>query len=124
MYVRAIRKKQRQGIIVAMVSCLLLYGIKFALCELGRPPVWRHWGQSLRTQEKGQALTYRGVLSGKGKAVIDGEEISLAAGDWLKISPMAKRQFFAASNSEITYICVQVKENSLEGYTATDAVIY
>ena len=63
MYVRAIRKKQRQGIIVAMVSCLLLYGIKFALCELGRPPVWRHWGQSLRTQEKGQALTYRGVLS-------------------------------------------------------------
>jgi len=61
-----------------------------------------------------------GVLSGKGKAVIDGEEISLAAGDWLKISPMAKRQFFAA----ITYICIQVKENSLEGYTATDAVIY
>ena len=64
------------------------------------------------------------VLSGKGKVVIDGEEISLAAGDWLKISPMAKRQFFAASNSEITYICIQVKENSLEGYTATDAVIY
>ena len=62
--------------------------------------------------------------SGKGKVVIDGEEISLAAGDWLKISPVAKRQFFAASNSEITYICIQVKENSLEGYTATDAVIY
>ena len=59
-----------------------------------------------------------------GKVVIDGEEISLAVGDWLKISPMAKRQFFAASNSEITYICIQVKENSLEGYTATDAVIY
>ena len=109
---------------MAMVSCLLLYGIKFALCELGRPPVWRHWGQSLRTQEKGKVLAYRGVLSGKGKVVIDGEEISLAAGDWLKISPVAKRQFFAASNSEITYICIQVKENSLEGYTATDAVIY
>ena len=29
--------KQRQGIIVAMVSCLLFCGIKFALCELGRP---------------------------------------------------------------------------------------
>ncbi len=50
-----------------------------------------------------------GVLSGKGKVVIDGEEISLAAGDWLKISPAAKRQFFAASNSEITYICIQVR---------------
>ena len=29
--------EQRQGIIVAMVSCLLFCGIKFALCELGRP---------------------------------------------------------------------------------------
>ena len=63
MYVRAIRKKQRQGITMAVVLCLLLYGIKFALCELGRPPVWRHWGQSLRTQEKGKVLAYRGVLS-------------------------------------------------------------
>ena len=53
-----------------------------------------------------------GVLSGKGKVVIDGEEISLAAGDWLKISPVAKRQFFAASNSEITYICILTNENT------------
>ena len=29
---------QRQGIIMAMVSCLLFCGIKFALCELGLPP--------------------------------------------------------------------------------------
>lgn len=65
-----------------------------------------------------------GILSGKGKAVIDGEEISLTAGDWLKISPAAKRQFFAAEDSEITYICIQVRENSLQGYTAADAVIY
>ena len=36
MYVRAIRKKQKQGIIVAMVSCLLFCGIKVALCELDR----------------------------------------------------------------------------------------
>ena len=64
-----------------------------------------------------------GILSGKGKVVIDGEEISLAAGDWLRIAPAAKRQFFAASDSEITYICIQVKENSLENFTATDAVI-
>ena len=64
-----------------------------------------------------------GILSGKGKVVIDGEEISLAAGDWLKIAPAAKRQFFAASGSGITYICIQVKENSLEHFTATDAVM-
>ena len=32
--------EQRQGIIMAMVSCLLFCGIKFALCELGQPPIW------------------------------------------------------------------------------------
>lgn len=64
-----------------------------------------------------------GILAGKGKVVIDGEEISLIAGDWLKIAPVAKRQFFAASDSGITYICIQVKENSLEHFTAEDAVI-
>ena len=47
---------------MAMVSCLLFCGIKVALCELGRP-LYGGMGQSLRTQEKGQALTYRGVLS-------------------------------------------------------------
>lgn len=65
-----------------------------------------------------------GILSGKGKAVIDDEEIKLSAGDWLKVAPAAKRQFFAADDSGITYVCVQVKENSLGGFTADDAVIY
>lgn len=65
-----------------------------------------------------------GIISGSGKAVIDNEEIELSGGDWLKIVPTAKRQFFSASDSEITYICIQVKENSLDGFTADDAVIY
>ena len=65
-----------------------------------------------------------GILSGKGKVVIDGEEIALTAGDWFKISPAAKRQFSAAEDSGITFICIQVKENSLEGFTADDAVVY
>lgn len=64
-----------------------------------------------------------GILSGKGKAIIDGEEISLSTGDWLKIAPAAKRQFFASDISGITYICIQVKENSLEHFTAEDAII-
>lgn len=64
-----------------------------------------------------------GILAGAGKAVIDGEEVTLTAGDWLKISPTAKRQFFAAESSDITYVCIQVKENSLDGFTAEDAVV-
>lgn len=63
------------------------------------------------------------ILDGKGKAVIDGETVELKAGDWLRISPSAKRQFFAAADTTIRYICIQVKENSLDGYTMTDAVI-
>lgn len=65
-----------------------------------------------------------GIISGKGKVVIDGDEIALSAGDWLKISPSAKRQFSAASDEGITFVCVQVKENSLDGFTADDAVVY
>ena len=65
-----------------------------------------------------------GILSGKGKAVIDNETIELTAGDWLRISPAAKRQFFASQESDITYVCIQVKENSLGGVTADDAVLH
>ena len=63
-----------------------------------------------------------GVLAGKGKAVIDGEEVALSAGDWLKVAPAAKRQFSAA-DSGLTFVCIQVRENSLEGFTADDAVV-
>ena len=64
-----------------------------------------------------------GILAGEGTAVIDGEKITIATGDWLKIAPAAKRQFFAAANSGITYVCIQVQENSLGGFTAEDAVM-
>lgn len=63
------------------------------------------------------------VLSGKGKVVIDGEDVELAAGDWVRISPAGKRQFFAAEDSAISFACIQVKENSLEAYTVDDAVV-
>lgn len=63
------------------------------------------------------------VLAGKGKAVIDNETITLAAGDWIRISPAGNRQFFADDDSSISFACIQVKENSLDSYTANDAVI-
>ena len=63
------------------------------------------------------------VTEGKGYVVIDDEKVTLSAGDWLRIPPKAKRRFFAADDSGIKYICIQVKENSLEGYTMTDAVV-
>ena len=63
------------------------------------------------------------VLSGKGKAVIDGETVELSEGDWIRVAPSAKRQFSAADDSAISFAFIQVKENSLEGYTADDAVV-
>ena len=63
------------------------------------------------------------VTAGKGKAVIDGETVELSAGDWLRISPAARRQFFASPDEGISYVCIQVRENSLEEYTADDASV-
>lgn len=63
------------------------------------------------------------ILSGKGKAVIDGETVELNAGDFIRVSPAAKRQFFAGESSAVSFVCIQVRENSLEGYTVDDAVI-
>lgn len=65
-----------------------------------------------------------GILFGKGKAVIDEETVELTAGDWLRVSPAAKRQFFAAEDTGISYVCIQVRENSLEGYTMDDAISF
>lgn len=64
-----------------------------------------------------------GILSGKGKVVIDGETVELNAGDWLRIAPAAHRQFFAAADAPISFVCIQVRAGSLEGYTMTDAVV-
>ncbi len=62
------------------------------------------------------------VLEGKGRAVIDGESVELQQGDWLRLAPIAKRQFFAAADTALKFICIQVKENSLEGYTMSDGI--
>ncbi len=64
-----------------------------------------------------------GVLEGRGSAVIDGEKIELAAGDWLRVAPAAKRQFSAAEDEGIAYVCIQVKQGSLAAFTAADAIM-
>lgn len=61
------------------------------------------------------------IEKGNGKVIVDKEEIILSQGDWIKIKPAGKRQFFA--NTDMTYICIQVKENSLESFTAEDAIL-
>ncbi|NBI73601.1 cupin domain-containing protein, partial [Clostridiaceae bacterium] len=40
-----------------------------------------------------------------------------------RISPAAKRQFFASGDTDLHFICIQVREHSLESYTKDDAVV-
>lgn len=75
----------------------------------------------LHSHKQNEEIYY--VISGSGKAIIDEEKVDLVSGDWIKISPEAQRQFFASKNNSISYICIQVKENSLENFTANDAII-
>ena len=63
------------------------------------------------------------ILSGKGKAVLDGETIEFESGDVIRVAPAVKRQFSAAADSDVSWACIQVRENSLEEYTAADAVL-
>ena len=64
-----------------------------------------------------------GVISGKGIMNIDGEDIILNASDWMRVDPSTKHQLRAADNSAISYICIQTKADSLEGFTNNDGVL-
>ena len=63
------------------------------------------------------------ILEGKGTMTVDGEKVELAANDFLRVAPSGKRQLSASSDAAIKYLCIQVKENSLEGYTMDDGVV-
>ena len=63
------------------------------------------------------------ILDGEGTAEIDGETVAFKAGGWIRIAPSAKRRFFASYKAALKYVCIQVKANSLENYTMTDAVV-
>ena len=54
---------------------------------------------------------------------IDGEDIILNASDWMRVDPSTKHQLRAADNSAISYICIQTKADSLEGFTNNDGVL-
>lgn len=63
------------------------------------------------------------ILDGAGKAILDGEEIELTAGDVVRVAPSVRRQFSAAADQGIQYVCIQVKADSLDSYTADDAIM-
>ena len=61
------------------------------------------------------------IVSGKGYMEIDGEKVPLEAGDWMRVSPEAKRRLHA--DTDMTSVCIQTKAGSLGHWTMTDAVL-
>lgn len=63
------------------------------------------------------------ILSGNGRFQVDNNAFDIAEGSVIRVSTACDRNLKCTSEVPMTYICIQAKENSLGGYTMTDAVI-
>lgn len=63
------------------------------------------------------------ILSGAGKFQVDGDVFDITEGSVIRVSTNGDRNLKCTSAEPMTYICIQAKEGSLEGYTMTDAEI-
>ena len=63
------------------------------------------------------------ILSGAGKFQVDGDVFDITEGYVIRVSTNCDRNIKCTSAEPMTYICIQAKEGSLEGYTMTDAEI-
>lgn len=63
------------------------------------------------------------ILSGKGRFQVNDNVFDVAEGSVIRVSTDCDRNLKCTSDGPMTYICIQAKEGSLEGYTMTDAEI-
>lgn len=63
------------------------------------------------------------ILSGAGKFQVDDNVFDVAEGSVIRVSTNCDRNLKCTSTEAMTYICIQAKEDSLGGYTMTDADI-
>lgn len=62
------------------------------------------------------------VLHGNGVMEVDGTEYPLKEGSIMRVAPDGIRKL-SSGDKGITYICIQTRKDSLEGYTMTDGEI-
>lgn len=60
------------------------------------------------------------VLKGKGQFQIDDEVFPVSEGSIIRIAPKGKRSLKSAKDSQMVYMVIQMKENSLEQWTMDD----
>ncbi|MBN2661119.1 MAG: cupin domain-containing protein [Tannerellaceae bacterium] len=63
------------------------------------------------------------ILSGAGRSQVNDEVFDIAEGSVIRVAPGCDRNLKCTSAEPMTYICIQAKNGSLEGYTMTDAEI-
>ena len=63
------------------------------------------------------------ILSGAGRFQVNDEVFDIAEGSVIRVAPGCDRNLKCTSAEPMTYICIQAKNGSLEGYTMTDAEI-
>lgn len=63
------------------------------------------------------------ILSGAGKFQVNDDVFDIAEGSVIRVATNCDRNLKCTSEQPLTYICIQAKEGSLEGYTMTDAEI-
>lgn len=61
------------------------------------------------------------ILSGAGRFQVNDEAFDIAEGSVIRVSTNCDRNIKCTSETPMTYICIQAKEGSLDGYTMTDA---
>ena len=60
------------------------------------------------------------ILKGAGYYQVDDDCFPIAEGSVIRVAPQGKRGLCNTSDTEMIYICVQSKENSLEEHTTDD----
>lgn len=61
------------------------------------------------------------ILSGAGRFQVNDEVFDIAEGSVIRVAPCCDRNLKCTSAEPMTYICIQAKNGSLDGYTMTDA---
>lgn len=60
-------------------------------------------------------------LEGEGVIELDGEKVAVRANDAVRVAPSVMRK--VSAKTELRFLCVQVKENSLTQWSGTDGVM-
>lgn len=63
------------------------------------------------------------ILSGAGRFQVDDAAFDICEGSIVRVATNCDRNIKCTSADPMTYICIQAKEGSLEGYTMTDAEV-